>query len=102
MSKTQAAALRRAAVRLLLSLTASAADLHINILVDLFMPLGFEAPITALLTQAHDGGNGAEKASGPSALEDAALLLVLLAAYRRHESPNAFLRLLSGAAADAP
>lgn len=37
-------ALRRSAVRLLLSLTAAASDLHRNILVDLLMPQGFEQP----------------------------------------------------------
>ena len=41
-----AAAVRRAAVRLLLSLTAAASDLHSNILVDLLMPHGFEQPST--------------------------------------------------------
>ena len=41
-----AAAVARAAVRLLLSLTAAASDLHRNILVDLIMPHGFEEPST--------------------------------------------------------
>ena len=38
------AALRRAAVRLLLSLTAAASDLHRNILVDMLMPHHFDQP----------------------------------------------------------
>ena len=41
-----AAAVARAAVRLLLSLTAAASDLHRTILVDLIMPHGFEEPST--------------------------------------------------------
>ena len=39
-----AAAVRRSAVRLLLSLTAAATDLQQNILVDLLMPHGFDQP----------------------------------------------------------
>ena len=39
-----AVALRRSAVRMLLSLTAAASDLHSNILVDLLMPHGFDQP----------------------------------------------------------
>ena len=35
-------------------------------------------------------------------MEDLAALLVLLAAYRRHESPNGFLRMVADAPADAP
>ena len=120
------AALRRSAVRLLLSLTAAASDLHNNVLVDLLMPHGFEQPIASLLLMG--GGDASTSAPAPAngaaatttadgggavrvvtqerptatAIEDVALLLVLLAAYRRHESPNAFLRLLGESSADAP
>ena len=117
----EAAAIRRCAVRLLLSLTAAASDLHRNILVELLMPHGFEQPIVELLQRDGEedssggggsaaGGGGGSAAGGggggggvrASAIEDVALLLVVLAAYRRHESPNGFLRLLSESSADAP
>ena len=113
-------ALRRAAVRLLLALAASASDLQSNILVEFLMPKGFDAPLTVLLTQvadaeppppsataaAADGSGSASSAAASavatSAVEDAALLLVLLAAYRRHERPNGFLRVVTDATAEAP
>jgi hypothetical protein len=118
-----ALSLRRTTVRLLLSLTAAASDLHTNILVDLFMPHGFETPVAALLQRggatAEDASSppsdrsGAAAASSPSSslsgatrrratdIEDVALLVVMLAAYKRHESPNAFLRLLKESGAEA-
>ena len=114
-----AAATRRCAVRLLLSLTAAASDLNRNVLVDLLLPQGFEQPISELLQRGGGeddavtvapgaaGGSGADgvpraPTARASTIEDVALLVVVLAAYRRHESPNAFLRLLSESKADAP
>lgn len=108
-------AVRRSAVRLLLAVTAAASDLHTNIFVDLLMPHHFEVPLAALLQQggADEAGASASKSGAgavaaaashraiPPALEDVALLVVLLAAYRRHESPNAFLKLLSDAPAES-
>lgn len=49
-----------------------------------------------------ENGGGGASAGLATATEDVALLLVLLAAYRRHESPNAFLRMISESGADAP
>ncbi|KAL1529976.1 hypothetical protein AB1Y20_000903 [Prymnesium parvum] len=79
----QAAALRRAAIRLLLSLTATASNLNQNILVE-FVTLHDLAP--ALVKVVEDGETAVQ--------EDAAHLSLLLASYRRHETPNTFLRLL--------
>ena len=153
-------AIRRCAIRLLLSLTAAAADLHRNVLVDLLMPHGFEQPsedaslllpapratplpsllpslrpshsllttpspsptclnliacsllaaalyaVLELLRRSGDNDDGsAVSADGSvraSEVEDVSFLLVLLAAYRRHESPNGFLRLLSDTSPDSP
>lgn len=88
----QAAATRRAALRLLLALSAAAANLHHNILVE-YVTLHGLAPAVLAATAADDDSGAAD---------DAAQLLLLLASYRRHESPNAFLSLMHKAGAETP
>ena len=87
----EAVALRRSAVRLLLALAAAAADLQSNILIDLLMPHRFDVPLGVLLHSV-DGVEPPSSAARPSEREDVATLVLLLASYRRHESPNSFLR----------
>ena len=84
----EASALRRAAIRLLLCLTAAAANLNQNILVE-FVTLHGLAP--TLATAIADGDAATQ--------EDAAQLVLLLASYQRHEAPNDFLRLIHATAA---